>query len=203
MTSSLLLPPFSPPLASDLELTYWSLSRSSGHASTSSSSSSSSSRSSQSFDPRSNSRFWSFVEERGRRDRYVVGVSSFTASSCISLRFGTCPYHFPLLVQNRHACWLVEFPKEEGAARGVRVLFDPVFSNRCSPSQLMGPARYTRESEPSLLLNVSFRIGCVRPSKREEDEPRARLTRFFNCPSSSCSCSSRRPSSLRPSRPIA
>ncbi|KAL7411469.1 beta-lactamase superfamily domain-containing protein [Mrakia frigida] len=42
-----------------------------------------------------------------------------------------------------HACWLVEFPKEEGAARGVRVLFDPVFSNRCSPSQLMGPARYT------------------------------------------------------------
>ncbi|KAF9029557.1 Metallo-hydrolase/oxidoreductase [Hymenopellis radicata] len=29
------------------------------------------------------------------------------------------------------------------AARGARVLFDPVFSDRCSPSQLMGPKRFT------------------------------------------------------------
>jgi len=36
-----------------------------------------------------------------------------------------------------HACYLVEFPS------GLRVLFDPVFSCRCSPSQWFGPKRYT------------------------------------------------------------
>ncbi|KAI0765699.1 N-acyl-phosphatidylethanolamine-hydrolyzing phospholipase D [Trametes elegans] len=40
-----------------------------------------------------------------------------------------------------HACYLVEFPTPEGAARGARVLFDPVLSHRCSPSQWVGPAR--------------------------------------------------------------
>ncbi|GAA5826543.1 hypothetical protein JCM10212_005330, partial [Sporobolomyces blumeae] len=47
-----------------------------------------------------------------------------------------------------HACFLVEFPtatstSESGANEGpgVRVLFDPVWSHRCSPSQLIGPAR--------------------------------------------------------------
>lgn len=34
-----------------------------------------------------------------------------------------------------HACALIEFPG------GLRVLFDPVFCNRCSPSQWLGPAR--------------------------------------------------------------
>lgn len=44
-----------------------------------------------------------------------------------------------------HACFLVEMPKRSDAAsRGVRILFDPVFSDRCSPSQLVGPKRYTR-----------------------------------------------------------
>ncbi|KAH8982899.1 N-acyl-phosphatidylethanolamine-hydrolyzing phospholipase D [Lactarius akahatsu] len=42
-----------------------------------------------------------------------------------------------------HACYLVELPTPPGAARGVRVIFDPVFSNRCSPFQWLGPARYT------------------------------------------------------------
>ncbi|KAF8241600.1 Metallo-hydrolase/oxidoreductase [Wilcoxina mikolae CBS 423.85] len=37
-----------------------------------------------------------------------------------------------------HACYYVEFPG------GLRVLFDPVFSNRCSPSQFIGPKRYTK-----------------------------------------------------------
>lgn len=37
-----------------------------------------------------------------------------------------------------HACFYVEFPG------GLRVLFDPVFSDRCSPVQFMGPKRYTR-----------------------------------------------------------
>ncbi|KAH8989644.1 N-acyl-phosphatidylethanolamine-hydrolyzing phospholipase D [Lactarius hatsudake] len=42
-----------------------------------------------------------------------------------------------------HACYLVELPTPPGAARGVRVIFDPVFSSRCSPIQWLGPARYT------------------------------------------------------------
>lgn len=36
-----------------------------------------------------------------------------------------------------HACYHVEFPG------GFRVLFDPVFSPRCSPFSFMGPKRYT------------------------------------------------------------
>ena len=36
-----------------------------------------------------------------------------------------------------HACYYVEFPG------GFRVLFDPVFTPRCSPLSFMGPKRYT------------------------------------------------------------
>ncbi|OCK86324.1 Metallo-hydrolase/oxidoreductase [Lepidopterella palustris CBS 459.81] len=36
-----------------------------------------------------------------------------------------------------HACYYVEFPG------GFRVLFDPVFTERCSPFSFMGPKRYT------------------------------------------------------------
>ncbi|CAG8973495.1 hypothetical protein HYALB_00002820 [Hymenoscyphus albidus] len=36
-----------------------------------------------------------------------------------------------------HACYYVEFPG------GLRVLFDPVFEERCSPSSHIGPKRYT------------------------------------------------------------
>ncbi|KAM4063136.1 beta-lactamase superfamily protein [Hirsutella rhossiliensis] len=36
-----------------------------------------------------------------------------------------------------HACYHVEFPS------GLRVLFDPVFEDRCSPLAFMGPKRYT------------------------------------------------------------
>ncbi|MCJ1396915.1 hypothetical protein MMC11_000106 [Xylographa trunciseda] len=36
-----------------------------------------------------------------------------------------------------HACYFVEFPS------GLRVLFDPVFSERCSPFTWLGPKRYT------------------------------------------------------------
>ena len=47
-----------------------------------------------------------------------------------------------------HACFVVELPShltssEKG--RGVRILFDPVFSDRCSPSQWIGPKRFTRK----------------------------------------------------------
>ncbi|KAJ6441486.1 isochorismatase family domain-containing protein [Purpureocillium lavendulum] len=37
-----------------------------------------------------------------------------------------------------HACYLVEFPS------GLRVLFDPVMTDRCSPSQWFGPRRFTQ-----------------------------------------------------------
>lgn len=36
-----------------------------------------------------------------------------------------------------HACYYVEFPG------GLRILFDPVFSQRCSPFSWLGPKRYT------------------------------------------------------------
>lgn len=36
-----------------------------------------------------------------------------------------------------HACYYVEFPG------GLRVLFDPVFTERCSPMSWLGPKRYT------------------------------------------------------------
>jgi len=42
-----------------------------------------------------------------------------------------------------HACYFVELPTPPGAARGVRIIFDPVFSHRCSPSKWFGPARFT------------------------------------------------------------
>ncbi|KAK0191851.1 Metallo-hydrolase/oxidoreductase [Armillaria mellea] len=42
-----------------------------------------------------------------------------------------------------HACFLVELPFVAELGRGARVLFDPVFSDRCSPTQFLGPKRYT------------------------------------------------------------
>ncbi|KAF8152552.1 N-acyl-phosphatidylethanolamine-hydrolyzing phospholipase D [Crassisporium funariophilum] len=44
-----------------------------------------------------------------------------------------------------HACFLVEFPSRLATVeeRGVRVLFDPVFSDRCAPTQWLGPKRFT------------------------------------------------------------
>jgi L-ascorbate metabolism protein UlaG (beta-lactamase superfamily) len=42
-----------------------------------------------------------------------------------------------------HATFLVETATQPGAERGVRVLFDPVFSERTSPFSFAGPKRYT------------------------------------------------------------
>ncbi|KAJ7457882.1 N-acyl-phosphatidylethanolamine-hydrolyzing phospholipase D [Mycena latifolia] len=42
-----------------------------------------------------------------------------------------------------HACFLVELPSTTAGVRGARILFDPVFSDRCSPSQWIGPKRFT------------------------------------------------------------
>ena len=60
----------------------------------------------------------------------------------------TVPVHKPHFLPTRqtetlrttwlgHACFYVEFPA------GFRVLFDPVFTDRCSPFSFMGPKRYT------------------------------------------------------------
>ncbi|KAI9875588.1 MAG: hypothetical protein M1830_008227 [Pleopsidium flavum] len=60
----------------------------------------------------------------------------------------TVPVHKPTFLSSRstptlratwlgHACYFVEFPG------GLRVLFDPVFSERCSPFSWLGPKRYT------------------------------------------------------------
>ncbi|EIM81772.1 N-acyl-phosphatidylethanolamine-hydrolyzing phospholipase D [Stereum hirsutum FP-91666 SS1] len=43
-----------------------------------------------------------------------------------------------------HACYLLELPTPPNATRGPRIIFDPVFSNRCSPVQWGGgPPRFT------------------------------------------------------------
>ena len=42
-----------------------------------------------------------------------------------------------------HASFLVETPAMKGAERGVRILFDPVFSERTSPVTWFGPKRYS------------------------------------------------------------
>ncbi|KAK2467546.1 hypothetical protein APHAL10511_000401 [Amanita phalloides] len=42
-----------------------------------------------------------------------------------------------------HACFLVELPARPSDSRGVRILFDPVFSKRCSSLQAIGPKRFT------------------------------------------------------------
>jgi len=42
-----------------------------------------------------------------------------------------------------HASWLVEAPAVNGSDRGVKILFDPVFSERTSPFTHFGPKRYT------------------------------------------------------------
>ncbi|KAK4960966.1 hypothetical protein LTR10_001455 [Elasticomyces elasticus] len=42
-----------------------------------------------------------------------------------------------------HASFLIEMPAVNGAERGLRILCDPVFSERTSPVQFLGPKRYT------------------------------------------------------------
>jgi N-acyl-phosphatidylethanolamine-hydrolysing phospholipase D len=70
-----------------------------------------------------------------------------------------------------HSCFLVEFPSRiivdpnssrgHTTSRGIRILFDPVFSNRCSPSQLVGPKRYTRTSSSFFTLRSSLSLDSI------------------------------------------
>ncbi|KAK0452177.1 N-acyl-phosphatidylethanolamine-hydrolyzing phospholipase D [Desarmillaria tabescens] len=57
-----------------------------------------------------------------------------------------------------HACFLVELPFVASLGRGARVLFDPVFSDRCSPSQYFGPKRY---SEPPCKIEDIPEVDAV------------------------------------------
>ncbi|GJN68114.1 zn-dependent hydrolase oxidoreductase family protein [Purpureocillium lilacinum] len=52
-----------------------------------------------------------------------------------------------------HACYFVEFPS------GLRVLFDPVMTDRCSPSQWFGPRRFTQL--PCAVKDIPFLDAVV------------------------------------------
>lgn len=52
-----------------------------------------------------------------------------------------------------HACHYTEFPS------GLRVLFDPVFEDRCSPLTFAGPRRYTRP--PCAIADLPFLDAVV------------------------------------------
>ncbi|GAA5863606.1 hypothetical protein JCM1840_000075 [Sporobolomyces johnsonii] len=65
-----------------------------------------------------------------------------------------------------HACYLVELGiapgtpgvDKDGEKRGYRILFDPVWSHRCSPSQWVGPARVV---EPPIALEDIPHVDAV------------------------------------------
>lgn len=89
-----------------------------------------------------------------------------------------------------HACFLVELPapadntakaEDIGApARGPRILFDPVFSHRCSPSQLIGPGRYT---PPPMPLKELPQVDIVVLSHNHYDHTYVSLplSPFYSC----------------------
>ena len=65
-----------------------------------------------------------------------------------------------------HACYYVEFPG------GLRVLFDPVFTHRCSPFSWLGPKRYTEM--PCQIEDIPF-IDVVVISHNHYDHRTANL----------------------------
>lgn len=77
-----------------------------------------------------------------------------------------------------HACFLVELPSTVAGVRGARILFDPVFSDRCSPSQWVGPKRFTRKSPRFGVLFLSLTCVCS-PAVRARRRPRNRRDRDF------------------------
>ncbi|KIJ50264.1 hypothetical protein M422DRAFT_245515 [Sphaerobolus stellatus SS14] len=63
-----------------------------------------------------------------------------------------------------HACFLVELPTPSGAARGPRILYDPVFSLRCGPTSCLGPGRITLPACPiQQLTEVDTIVISVHP----------------------------------------
>ena len=79
-----------------------------------------------------------------------------------------------VLAVDSHACYYVELPTPPGAARGVRIIFDPVFSKRCSPSSWVGPARFTGEALAPICTGKISRVALTRtldPPCEVEDIP--------------------------------
>ena len=82
-----------------------------------------------------------------------------------------------------HACFLVEFPlrkKTTPEDRGIRILFDPVFSDRCSPTQYIGPKRYTRRGHFTLSSLFIKGNGFFSPTLQDRRYPRDRCCCDFS-----------------------
>ena len=84
------------------------------------------------------SRMWGHDPDRGNFHNLVKQV---TPDYGVKL-----PAHQVKATWLGHASFLVEMPAHEGADRGVRVLFDPAYSERCSPLSFIGNLRYSRTS---------------------------------------------------------
>ena len=75
-----------------------------------------------------------------------------------------------------HASFLVEMPAHAGAARGVRVLLDPVFSERMSPVGFAGPKRF---SPPPCALEALPDVDVVAISHDHYDHLDSATIRFI------------------------
>ena len=61
-----------------------------------------------------------------------------------------------------HASFFLQMPTPEGAKRGLRILFDPILSQRCSPSQYFGgPKRYTPPPVATVDQFPEIDIVCI------------------------------------------
>ncbi|KAK0434193.1 hypothetical protein EV421DRAFT_1909503 [Armillaria borealis] len=65
-----------------------------------------------------------------------------------------------------HAFSLVDLPFVASLWRGSRVVFEPVFSDRCSPSQFLGPKKYT---EPPCKVEYITEVNAVVISHNDYD----------------------------------
>ncbi|KAI0259842.1 N-acyl-phosphatidylethanolamine-hydrolyzing phospholipase D [Gloeopeniophorella convolvens] len=96
-----------------------------------------------SFRFQSTSQWLSFIGSTGRTPPIPKDIKSLIPSQTPTWAAGLENEKSAKATWLGHACYLLELPTPPGATRGVRIIFDPVLSNRCSPFQWMGPARYT------------------------------------------------------------
>ena len=93
---------------------------------------------------------WDSFQQRARGEiaRWIILGRVTGKSKVVDITPPTVTVRKPTFLQTRksetlratwlgHACYYVEFPG------GFRVLFDPVFTQRCGPYNLFGPKRYT------------------------------------------------------------
>lgn len=104
---------------------------------------------------------WGLSQTATASEAPALKLAAFNADSAVTASATTSDCDQIKVTWLGHACFLVEMParnllqesKSDGPgantdvpARGARILFDPVFSDRCSPVQFMGPKRFTGES---------------------------------------------------------